>query len=196
MQRNNAFRNHSGMGLIDFANTELLRGSRVRWSGVVPEGLITGYWDQNSLKKALQSRGFKVEELYTEYATLDWGGNLYYRIYVTVINPQDGTEEGAFAVIRGEVWRIFQYEPTDENFEVLLRAERDPKTGGVTVPQAPNTPGGNDQNNNSGGSQRCNWSTQSWDEFLACQFGFQNTKSALTLTLIIGLGLIVLLAKK
>lgn len=131
--------NHQGM-----ANTSgyLPRGSRLRWSGLVSEGFISGYWTESQIRQNLERRGFAVEDIQSNYDSVGWDAIPQFRLFITVVTPVDWNEADAFGVITNEVAAAAGSQPGAVQSEVLLVPYGQTPAGQPVYAQAPAAPGG------------------------------------------------------
>lgn len=131
--------NHQGMS---DAGGFLPRGSRLRWSGLVSEGFISGYWTESQIRQNLERRGLTVEDIASNYESIGWDAVPLFRLFITVVTPVDWNETDAFSVITNEVKAGAGVAPASIRQEVLFAPYAQTAAGQPIYAQAPNAPGG------------------------------------------------------
>ena len=153
-------------GFGDVQKVDIPRGTRVQWSGLVPEDYLLGYLQNSDIKSRLARRGLPVEDLSTTQANFDvWNMIQVYRVFITVTTPFDWNTYDLANVISDEVKLASDgIAPKDVNLTVLLQPYGIDRNGQPIYNKAPNnTPGGD-------GNPEPDFSLKQWLQDLADSF--------------------------
>lgn len=204
MYRNRPFSPRALYGMQGFSDTEVVRGSLIRWAGnTAPDASCLFCTNKGAFQEAIEKRGFTVIDI---VKFIDQNSSNWY--IVTAIVPAAGSLEGAGTFITSAAWEIFGYV---ERVEVIDAAELPPSPEAPAVParvllpgEQPNNQAANNQNNQTNNNQPGNdpCASKSGLAWFGCVTGLDQTAtqyglgagigSVLVLASIVVFGLVIL----
>ena len=180
----------SGFG--DITKTDIPRGTRLRWSGVIsvpfyPSGT------NSAINSYLAQRNLSAETIDWEYQGIApftfETGIVTYRAYITFVTPIDWNTYDAFGVVTDAVGKATGQTPLDVTGEILLMPSGyNPAKQQPVYPTPPsNVPGGSGDS----GANAPDNTFSNWLDDLASSFNISS--STLQTVLIGGLALLIVL---